>query len=229
MRQARLRGMWRFGRASRWRSNYCFISAREALELKSGDKLLVVVRGKRVLVLQKPASHREATRGWPFLVFRTDIFERSAGVGSRGDSAVSPSSKATCSRHERFIYQLEAHPRYVALTDAVFSWVESAGHEAVTSTITMTELLVPAYRDGDENKVDESYGLLSTCPNLRWIEPGLETADLAARLRGTYRLPAPDALQAATALRAQVSGFITNDPVLPRIQDLDIAVLDQFL
>jgi AbrB family looped-hinge helix DNA binding protein len=37
--------------------------AREALGLKSGDKVLVVVRGKRVLMLQKPASHREAIRG----------------------------------------------------------------------------------------------------------------------------------------------------------------------
>jgi hypothetical protein len=63
-----------------------------------------------------------------------------------------------------FIYQLEANARYVALTDAVFSWVERAGHEAVTSTITMTELLVPSYRDGEEHKVDEFYGLLSTYP-----------------------------------------------------------------
>jgi AbrB family looped-hinge helix DNA binding protein len=37
--------------------------AREALGLKAGDKVLVVVRGKRVLVLQKPKSHREALRG----------------------------------------------------------------------------------------------------------------------------------------------------------------------
>jgi AbrB family looped-hinge helix DNA binding protein len=37
--------------------------AREALGLRSGDKVLVVVRGKRVLVLQKPESHREAIRG----------------------------------------------------------------------------------------------------------------------------------------------------------------------
>jgi len=37
--------------------------AREALELRAGDKVLVVVRGKRVLVLQKPASHGAAIRG----------------------------------------------------------------------------------------------------------------------------------------------------------------------
>jgi predicted nucleic acid-binding protein len=128
-----------------------------------------------------------------------------------------------------FIYQLEANPKYLALTDAVFSWVERSGHEAVTSTITMTELLVPSYRDGNEQRVDEFYGLLSTYPNLRWIAPDLETADLAARLRAMYRLRTPDALQAATAIRAQATGFITNDPVFARIEEFETAVLDLLL
>ncbi len=128
-----------------------------------------------------------------------------------------------------FIYQLEANPRYLALSDAVFSWVERSGHEAVTSTITMTELLVPSYRDKNEQRVDEFYGLLSTYPNLRWVAPDLETADLAARLRADYRLRTPDALQAATALRAHATGFVTNDPVFARIKEFKTAVLDQFL
>jgi AbrB family looped-hinge helix DNA binding protein len=37
--------------------------AREALRVKAGDKLLVVVRGERVIVLQKPKSHHAAIRG----------------------------------------------------------------------------------------------------------------------------------------------------------------------
>jgi predicted nucleic acid-binding protein len=128
-----------------------------------------------------------------------------------------------------FIYQLEANVRYLALTDSVFSWVERTGHEAVTSTITMTELLVPSYRDKDEHRVDAFYGLLSTYPNLQWIAPDLEAADLAAKLRAMCRLRTPDALQAATALRAQATGFITNDPTFARIGELETAVLDQFL
>ncbi|HXP38649.1 MAG TPA: hypothetical protein VN833_00190, partial [Candidatus Acidoferrales bacterium] len=86
-----------------------------------------------------------------------------------------------------FIYQLEANAKYLSLTDAVFAWVERTGHEAVTSTITMTELLVPSYRDNNEHGVDEFYGLLSTYPNLRWMAPDLEAADMAARLRATYK------------------------------------------
>ena len=37
--------------------------AREALGVKAGDRLLVVVRGERVIVIQKPDSHRSAIRG----------------------------------------------------------------------------------------------------------------------------------------------------------------------
>jgi AbrB family looped-hinge helix DNA binding protein len=36
---------------------------RDALGVKAGDKLLVVVRGATVIMLQKPKSHRAAIRG----------------------------------------------------------------------------------------------------------------------------------------------------------------------
>jgi predicted nucleic acid-binding protein len=128
-----------------------------------------------------------------------------------------------------FIYQLEANPRYVALTDAVFSWLEQPGHSAVTSTITMTELLVPAYRENDEHQVDEFYGLLSTFPNLEWVAPDLAISDVAARLRAAHRLRTPDALQGATALREAATGMVTNDPFFRRIEEFESAVLDEFL
>lgn len=37
--------------------------AREALGVKPGDKLLVVVRGEKVIVLQKPEKQHKAIRG----------------------------------------------------------------------------------------------------------------------------------------------------------------------
>jgi len=117
----------------------------------------------------------------------------------------------------------------VGLTDCVFSWLEKPGHEAVTSTITMTELLVPSYRDRDEHRVDAFYSLLSTYPNLRWVPPDLETADLAAQLRALYRLRTPDALQAATAIRGLARGFVTNDSVFARIGEFETVVLDDLL
>jgi predicted nucleic acid-binding protein len=144
--------------------------------------------------------------------------------------------RAFLRRHRRialdtsiFIYQLEANPRYAALTDHIFPWLEHPGSSGVTSTITMTELLVQPYRDSDEQRVDEFYGLLSTCPNLEWIAPNLEIADLAARIRAIHRLRTPDALQAATAVQAEATSLITNDPVFERVKDFETLLLDRLL
>jgi predicted nucleic acid-binding protein len=144
--------------------------------------------------------------------------------------------RAFLRRHRRvaldtniFIYQLEANSRYLALTDHIFSWIERPGSKAVTSTITMMELLVHPYRQPDRSRVDEFYGLLSTYPNLEWIAPDLEIADLAARIRAQHRLQSPDALQAATAAHAKATGLITNDPVFERVGSFETLALDHIL
>jgi predicted nucleic acid-binding protein len=128
-----------------------------------------------------------------------------------------------------FIYALEANPRYATLADHIFSWLEQAGHTGVTSTITMTELLVQPYRAGDEQRVNEFYALLSTYPNLNWIAPDLEIANVAARIRATYGLRTPDSLQAATAVRSHATGLVTNDPVFERVDLFETLVLDRIL
>ena len=128
-----------------------------------------------------------------------------------------------------FIYQLEANPRYVGLTDPIFTWMERPDHAAVTSTITMTELLVQPYRSFGEQRAGEFYALLATYPNLAWIAPNLEVADIAARIRAAHRLRTPDALQAATAVHAQATALVTNDPVFARIDAFETLVLDQLL
>jgi AbrB family looped-hinge helix DNA binding protein len=50
--------------------------AREALGLKAGDKLLVLVRGGNVLVLQKPKSYRAAIRGLGRGVYPKDYLRK---------------------------------------------------------------------------------------------------------------------------------------------------------
>lgn len=128
-----------------------------------------------------------------------------------------------------FIYQLEANPRYLPFTDHIFSWIERLPSSAVTSTITMTELLVQPYRDSDDQRVDEFFGLLSTYPHIEWLAPNLEIADLAAEMRALHRLRTPDALQAATAVHAKATAFLTNDPVFRRIKSFDALILDDFV
>jgi hypothetical protein len=93
----------------------------------------------------------------------------------------------------------------------------------------MTELLVAPYRDAGDQRVDEFYGLLSTYPNLDWIAPNLEIADLAARFRGWYRMPTPDALQAATAAQARATGLIANNAVFARVGTFETMILEQLI
>ncbi len=50
--------------------------AREALGLKPGDKLLLVVRGDRVIVLQRPKSYRSAIQGLGRNIYPDDYLNK---------------------------------------------------------------------------------------------------------------------------------------------------------
>ena len=93
----------------------------------------------------------------------------------------------------------------------------------------MTELLVHPYRDSCEQRGDEFYGLLSTYPNLDWVAPSLEIADMTAGIRAIHGPRTPDALQAATAAHAHATGLITNDAVFERVDTFETLVLDRVL
>jgi predicted nucleic acid-binding protein len=126
-----------------------------------------------------------------------------------------------------FIYHLEAKPAYFDTTDEIFAWLERPPHTAVTSSLTMTELLVQPYRTRNPALVNQYYGLLSTFPNLEWIAPDLAIADAAAQLRADHRLRTPDALQVATGIRSGATALLTNDMDLSRVSQIEVAILDQ--
>jgi predicted nucleic acid-binding protein len=93
----------------------------------------------------------------------------------------------------------------------------------------MTELLVQPYRDSEDARVNEFYGLLATYPNLEWIAPDLQIADMAARFRAQYRLRTPDALQAATASQSGATVLITNDSMFERVEAFETVLFDKLL
>jgi hypothetical protein len=90
-----------------------------------------------------------------------------------------------------FIYQVEENHKYFHFTDSVFTWLEEPRSQAVTSTITLLELLVQPYRLKDIDRINRFYALLSTYPHLEWFAPTLEIADMGARLRAEYNLQTP--------------------------------------
>ena len=74
--------------------------------------------------------------------------------------------------------------------------------------------------------VNTFYALLSTYPNLDWMDLTLDIADRAAQLRVDYNLRTPDAVQLATALDSGATGFISNDKLFKRATGLDVILLD---
>ena len=126
-----------------------------------------------------------------------------------------------------FIYHIEANPDYAGLAGEVFAWLERSAHTAVTSSLTMTELLVQPYRRSNQLLVNQYFGLLSAFPNLEWVAPNLTIADTAARLRARHRLRTPDAIHAATAICCGATALLTNDPDLSRVSAIDVGVLSQ--
>lgn len=58
--------------------------ARQALRLKPGDKILIVVRGDRVLLLQKPKSHAAALRGLAKNAYPEDYLQKERDSWDRG-------------------------------------------------------------------------------------------------------------------------------------------------
>jgi predicted nucleic acid-binding protein len=93
----------------------------------------------------------------------------------------------------------------------------------------MTEILVKPYRTLGAKAVRQIYAELLTYPNLEWIVPDLEIAHMAARLRAIHRLETPDALQAATAVRAGATLLVTNDASFERVPAFKTLLLDHLL
>ncbi|MEP7352534.1 MAG: type II toxin-antitoxin system VapC family toxin [Acidobacteriota bacterium] len=128
-----------------------------------------------------------------------------------------------------FIYHLDANPRYVELAETIFAWIEESGHSAVTSTLTMTEILVGPYRAGDVKRARIFRAWLSDFPHLDWTPPDLEISNDGARLRAEHRLAVVDALQAATAIRSGATCLIGNDATFKRVPGIEILLLDDFV
>lgn len=128
-----------------------------------------------------------------------------------------------------FIYQLDGNPRYLALTYPVFLWLEAARHSAVTSTITWAELLVPAYRHSEHDRIDRYVSLFAAYPQIEWIAPDMAIADMAAQIRARHALHTPDALQAATAIHSGATLFLTSDRAFRKIPELKSILLDDLL
>ena len=125
-----------------------------------------------------------------------------------------------------FIYHLEQHPRYLALTRDLLSGIESGRWTAVASTVALMELTVRPWQLERPDVARAYEDALIHFPNLLLADVTRDVARQAAQLRAAYELRPADALHAATALAHEATAFVTNDRDFARFDRLDVVLLD---
>ncbi len=128
-----------------------------------------------------------------------------------------------------FIYWIEEHPDFLPVVEPVFGAIAAGRLAAVTSSLTLLEVLVVPYRAGDLALASRYEALLTRSRGLTLVDLGRSQLRAAAQLRALHHgLRTPDALQMAAALGAGCSALVTNDRRLPAATGLRILRLTAY-
>jgi predicted nucleic acid-binding protein len=128
-----------------------------------------------------------------------------------------------------FIYFIEEDGRYLPLIKSLFEAIDSGDLLAVTSGLSLMEVLVVPYRSGNAALADRYESLLTRSRGLRFIEVDRPLLKAAAQLRATFKLKSPDAIQVAAALVCDCTSFLTNDRRIRTVPGLKILQVKNYL
>ncbi len=106
--------------------------------------------------------------------------------------------------------------------------MEKGGIKAVTSTLTLMEILVRPKQLNHRQAVEDYKFMLKTFPNLSLKAIDENCAERAADLRAAHGIRPADALQIAVAILSDATAFVTNDQKLSRVPDVEIIILKDF-
>jgi len=126
------------------------------------------------------------------------------------------------------VYLLQDRQPWVPIVASAFGQFVAGGPRAVSSVLTLMEVLVKPFQEGRLDLV-RCYRERLGGADLPLIPCGREEAEVGARIRAEHGFKAPDAIQLATAVRAGADGFVTNDRQLRRFRGIDVVVLADFI
>ena len=126
------------------------------------------------------------------------------------------------------IYSVERIEPYRTLLEPMWQQAQDGNLSIVSSPVLITEVLVKPLQVGN-TEIEVQYRELFASNAVSLLDAPYGVFEDAARLRARTGLKIPDALHAATALRAGCALFVTNDTDFRRIQELPAVVLDDLL
>ena len=127
------------------------------------------------------------------------------------------------------IYYIEDIDPYVTILNPLFDNIARGVNVAVTSVITLIEVLTKPILDGNR-ELEEKFRLyLTNSKNLEMISVTPDIGEQSSIFRAKYNLRTPDAIQAAVAKLSECSFLITNDKTFGRIGEINVIILDDLL
>ncbi len=123
------------------------------------------------------------------------------------------------------IYYFESHPTYGPLLDPIFDRLDHGSLTAVTSPVTLAEVLIQPLRDQSGELCRFYRSLVKEGRGIEFVPTGAAIAEAAARLRADHGLKLMDAIQLATAAHTRCELFLTNDAQLKRVPRPRVVVL----
>jgi predicted nucleic acid-binding protein len=137
-----------------------------------------------------------------------------------------PSSGVVYVDTSPIIYGIEKHPRFFPAWEPLWDAVEFGNIQLVTSHLTILESLVVPLKQKNSVMV-ALFKQTLMASELQLLPITIEIVEAAADLRADFNLKTPDAIHAATALKAGASLFITNDGAFRRVTGLSVTVLHE--
>jgi predicted nucleic acid-binding protein len=128
-----------------------------------------------------------------------------------------------------FIYFIEEDDRFLPLVKPLFEAIDHGALPAAVSALTLMEVLVVPYRNGNAALADRYEAFLTNSRGLRFVDIDSSLLKTAAQLRATTRLKPPDAIQVAAAIAGGCRAFLTNDRKIPSMPGLTVLQLKSYL
>ncbi len=128
-----------------------------------------------------------------------------------------------------FIYFIEKNPKYLGLLRPFFAEINAGKIDALTSTITLLEVLVLPFKTKNESLAEKYRDILLYAEGLTTFEIFHEVSELSAKLRAKYSIRTPDAIQIAVGIIYGADAFLTNDSSLKKVNDIRVVILEDFL
>lgn len=123
------------------------------------------------------------------------------------------------------IYAVEGYEAHAELIKSLLQALTERELIAITSDLTLAEVLVKPQRDGNTTVSDAYRRFLSPTEVLRNAPITRELLEVAASLRATTSLKLPDAIHFASALQYNCDSFLTNDDCFQNLLGLNVVML----